>query len=54
MPLMLDQDGIEKWLGAGEPVLSAAVDRSLQFHPVSSLMNKPAYNEPDCIEALVS
>ena len=54
MPLMLDQDGIEKWLGAGEPELSAAVDRSLQFHPVSPRMNKPSYNAPDCIEALVA
>jgi len=54
MPLMLDQDGIDKWLGAGKPVLSASVDRSLQFHPVSPRMNKPSYNEPECIEALVA
>jgi hypothetical protein len=54
MPLMLDQDGIEKWLGGGEPVLSGTVDESLQFHHVSPRMNKPSYNEPDCIEALVA
>ena len=54
MPLMLDQDGIEKWLGAGEPVLSASVNQSLKLHPVSPRMNKPSYNEPDCIETLVA
>jgi putative SOS response-associated peptidase YedK len=54
MPLLLDQDGIKTWLGGGEPVLSASIDRSLQFHPVSPRMNKPPYNAPDCIEALVA
>jgi putative SOS response-associated peptidase YedK len=54
MPLILDQAGIEKWLGAGEPQLSEETNRGLKFHPVSPKMNRPAYNEPDCIEALVS
>jgi len=54
MPLMLDQDGIDKWPGAGERVLSATADRSLQFHPVSPRMNMPSYNGPDYIEALVA
>jgi putative SOS response-associated peptidase YedK len=54
MPLMLDQNGIESWLGGGEPQLSDAVNRGLKFHPVSPKMSRPAYNESDCIEALVA
>jgi putative SOS response-associated peptidase YedK len=54
MPLLLDQDGIETRLGGEPPVHSDTVNRSLTFHPVSPRMNKPAYNEPDCIQPLVT
>jgi hypothetical protein len=29
------------------------VDEDLHFFPVTPQMNKPAYNEPDCIAPLV-
>jgi putative SOS response-associated peptidase YedK len=54
MPLVLDAQGMEAWLGGGKPELADDVNASLRFHPVSPRMNKPAYNEPECIEALVA
>ena len=54
MPLMLNQDGIDKWLGAGERVLSVTVDGNPPFRSVSPRLNKPLYKKPNCIEALVT
>jgi putative SOS response-associated peptidase YedK len=50
MPVMLDKRSVEGWLGGGEPIASEA---AVQLVLVSSKMNSPRYNEPDCIEALV-
>lgn len=54
MPLVLDARGIEAWLDGGKPELAENVNANLKFHPVSPRMNKPGYNEPDCIEELVT
>ena len=53
MPLVLDRDGLEPWLSGEAPSLSCSVDEDLHFFPVTPQMNKPAYNEPDCIVSLV-
>jgi putative SOS response-associated peptidase YedK len=52
MPLVLDTDGMSGWLGGGKPQLAPNINSNLTFFPVSPRMNKPAYNTPDCIEAL--
>ncbi len=49
MPLVLDRDGLEPWLAGETPMLSRSVDEDLHFFPVTPQMNKPAYNQPDCI-----
>jgi putative SOS response-associated peptidase YedK len=54
MPVVLDADGMNAWLGGAKPELAANVNASLKFFPVSPRMNKPAYNAPDCVEALVA
>ncbi len=54
MPIVLDTQGMEEWLGGGKPALAANINANLKFHPVSPRMNKPGYNAPDCIEALVA
>ena len=52
MPLVLDQSGFEPWLAGETPTLSCSVDADLHFFPVTPQMNKPAFNEPDCIAPL--
>src|SRR5258706_10927388 len=54
MPLVLDQEGFEPWLAGETPTLSSNVDEDLHFFSVTPQMNKPAYNEPDCIAPLVA
>ena len=49
MPLVMDEAGIDAWL-AGEPPRLA--EGPLRFYPVSPRMNKPAFNDPGCIEEL--
>ncbi len=52
MPLVLDRAAIEPWLAGETPALSRSVNEDLRFFPVTPQMNKPAYNQPDCIEPL--
>ncbi|MGO9484371.1 MAG: SOS response-associated peptidase [Rhodomicrobium sp.] len=52
MPLVLDREAIEPWLAGETPTLSRSVNADLHFFPVTPRMNKPAYNQPDCIEPL--
>ncbi len=54
MPVVLDSEGIQEWLGGGKPGLAANINANLKFFPVSPRMNKPAHNAPDCVEALVA
>jgi putative SOS response-associated peptidase YedK len=54
MPVMLAKDGFDPWLSGENPVIDPGVNSAVQITPVSPKMNKPAYNEPDCIEALVA
>jgi putative SOS response-associated peptidase YedK len=37
-----------------DPALDPDIDCAAQITPVSPKMNKPSYNEPDCIEALTA
>ena len=53
MPLMLAQDGFEPWLLGEEPAVDPGIE-AVQVVPVSPKMNKPSYNEPDCIEPIVA
>jgi putative SOS response-associated peptidase YedK len=54
MPVMLAPDGFEPWLSGTDPVVDAAIDAAVQVMPVSQKVNSPKYDQPDCIEALVS
>lgn len=51
---MLDDAGIKAWPGGGAPELSEGVSVGLNFYPACPKMNKPVYNEPDCIEPLAA
>jgi putative SOS response-associated peptidase YedK len=53
MPVILPKDGFQPWLEGSEPNVDPDIDASVEIAPVSPKMNKPAYNEPDCIEPLV-
>jgi hypothetical protein len=52
VPPVLDREAIESGLAGETPTLSRSVNEDLRFVPVTSRMNKPAYNRPDCIEPL--
>jgi hypothetical protein len=54
MPLVLDAAGMEAWLAGGMPQVPENIDDVLKFYPVSTRMNKPAFNAPECIEALAA
>ncbi len=54
MPLMLDATGIEGWLSGGGPQLAEDIDSAVKLFPVSPRMNKPSFNEPDCIEPVAA
>ncbi len=51
---MLAKDGFEPWLAGENPVIDPGLDTAVTIRPVSPKMNSPKYNEPDCIEALVT
>jgi putative SOS response-associated peptidase YedK len=52
MPVILDREGSEAWLRGGAPHPASDLDTVLTCYPVSPRVNKPSYNEPDCIETL--
>jgi putative SOS response-associated peptidase YedK len=54
MPMIMDADGMQRWLAGEPPVLAPGIDALVQFFPVSLKVNKPSYNEPDCIEPLLA
>jgi hypothetical protein len=47
-------DGFEAWLAGEEPTIDRGIGRAVRITLVSPKMNKPAYNEPDCIEGLTA
>jgi putative SOS response-associated peptidase YedK len=53
MPVILPRDGFEPWLTGSDPEVDPGIDDAVQITPVSPKMNKPSYNEPDCIEPLM-
>jgi putative SOS response-associated peptidase YedK len=53
MPVILAKDGFEPWLSGSDPRVDPGIDAVVLITPVSPKMNKPSYNEPDCIEPLV-
>ena len=50
--LVLDREKIEPWLAGETPTLSRSVSEDMRFFLVMPQMNKPAYNQPDCIKPL--
>ncbi len=54
MPLMLDAPRIEAWLLGAAPQIAEDIDSAVKLFPVSPRMNKPAYNQPDCIAPLAA
>ena len=52
-PMILDEQGRKSWLEGEPPTLAGDIDTAIGFHPVSTRVNKPSYDAPDCIEALV-
>jgi putative SOS response-associated peptidase YedK len=52
-PMILDEQGRKSWLDGNPPALASDIDTAIGFHPVSTRVNKPSYDAPDCIEALV-
>jgi putative SOS response-associated peptidase YedK len=54
MPVMLAPDGFEPWLSGVDPIIDPGIVAAVQVRPVSPKVNSPKYDQPDCIEALVS
>ena len=52
-PMILNEQGRKSWLEGEPPALARDIDTAIGFHPVSTRVNKPSYDAPDCIEALV-
>jgi putative SOS response-associated peptidase YedK len=52
MPAILPKEGFEPWLTGSDPAVDPEIDAAVTIIPVSPKMNKPSYNEPDCVEAL--
>ena len=55
MPVMLDHDSLEAWLRPEESFDTASLYApwpidDLKLHRVSAAMNKPSYDQPECIE----
>ena len=51
--MILNEQGRKSWLEGNPPALANDIDTAIGFHPVSTRVNKPSYDAPDCIEALV-
>lgn len=55
MPVILDRAGADKWLNPATPrevlqsLLKPCPPERVTMHPVSTAMNSPAYNAPDCV-----
>jgi putative SOS response-associated peptidase YedK len=54
MPVILDESGFAGWLQEGDVARPEDLDAKMQLFPVSPKVNSPKYDEPDCIEPLVS
>lgn len=52
MPMVMDDKGMEAWLAGEPPCLAHDVDDMLHLYPVSPRMNRPSYNQPDCIDEM--
>ena len=51
-PMILDEQGSKSWLEGNPPALANDIDTAIGFYPVSTRVNKPSYDAPDCIQAL--
>lgn len=49
MPVVLDDTGAKAWLAGELPRLAHDVDHMLRVYPVSRRINRPSYNQLDCI-----
>jgi hypothetical protein len=54
MPVMLAPDGFEPRLSGADPEIDREIGEAVKITPVSPKMNKPAYDEPDCVEPLAA
>jgi putative SOS response-associated peptidase YedK len=53
MPMIMDGQGSKSWLEGNPPALAGDLNTAIRFYPVSTKVNKPSYDAPECIEALV-
>ncbi len=52
MPVILDPDAIDPWLGGETVPLGPYPSAKMAAHPVSTLVNSPKNDEPRCVEAI--
>ena len=52
MPVILPTDAIEPWLSGETMPLGPWPAEEMTLHPVSTLVNKPANDDPRCVEPL--
>ena len=51
MPVILARDAYEAWLAGGEVPLGPYPAAAMTAHPVSTWVNRPANDDPRCVEA---
>jgi putative SOS response-associated peptidase YedK len=54
MPVILPKDGFEPWLSGSDSAVDPGIDDAVEIRAVSPKVNKPSYNEPDCVEPLAA
>ena len=52
--MILDEQGRKSWLEGNPPALANDMDTAIRFYPVSTRVNKPSYDAPDCVEPLAT
>ena len=52
MPVILPPDAYAPWLAGGSVSLASYPADAMTFHPVSTLVNKPANDDERCVEAV--
>lgn len=52
MPVMLTKEGVEAWLRGGRKEVLRPFTEPVRHHVVSRIVNSPAHNSPECVEAV--
>ena len=50
MPVILPEDAYDAWLADEAVLLAPYPAGDMTAHPVSTLVNKPAHDDPRCVE----